>query len=317
MSKRVFKSWRYALSLAYQKSGHKGFTLMELLIAAIISSLVVSGLLFLVVELLRIDNRETALEEVQRDTKRALNYIADDLREAVYVYEDPTDVVSSTAVDLPGSHIPILAFWKVRPIDESKIPTVCSTAFSSSSEKENECNILKIRRASYDLIIYSQIAGATAPWEGQSRISRFELKQYSNVSALAKTLGYQEPDNDFQNWQKDTDGAVPNTSTILVDYIGATDIDSTNPVDCQSLTGSAGYVRSPANVTEDSSFFACIGLPTDAGGASVTNQDVFLFLKGDVSARSSFVNPASDASRSPRLQTQVLIRGIINKNPTD
>ncbi|MEL6359423.1 MAG: hypothetical protein AAFQ01_05735, partial [Bacteroidota bacterium] len=48
-----------------------------------------------------------------------------------------------------------------------------------------------------------------------------------------------------------------------------------------------------------------------------SNQDVYIFVRGDASARSASVSPASDVSRSPMLQTQVLIRGVVNKNPTD
>ncbi len=290
---------------------------MELLIAVVISGLVVSGLLFLVIELLRVDNREIALEEVQRDTQRAMNYIADDLREAVYVYPDPSDVTGATGVELQSAHIPVLAFWKVRPIDiNSEIPNTCASEFSDDDD-EAECDILKIRRASYDLVVYSQISGATDPWEGQSRISRFEMKQYSDVSTLTKTVGYEEPGGDFGSWTKNGSTKPPDTSTVLVDYIGEVDIDSTNALNCQNFTGSAGYVRSPSNVTADSSFFACISDPSLPGGVGVDNQDVFLFLKGDTSGRSTSTSPASDASRSPRLQTQVLIRGIINKNPAD
>ncbi len=126
MSKVRQKARQYRLLSALKKCEEKGFTLLELLIAMIISGMVVSGLLYLVVELLRIDNRETALEEVQRDTRRAMNYIADDLREAVYVYSTPATVTASSTTGvqsaLPSGSIPVLAFWRIQRLTKLKCP---------------------------------------------------------------------------------------------------------------------------------------------------------------------------------------------------
>ena len=63
----------------------KGFTLLELLISLFIASLIISGLLYLVVELTKADKRESNLDQVQRDISRAMEYIVNDLQEAVYV----------------------------------------------------------------------------------------------------------------------------------------------------------------------------------------------------------------------------------------
>lgn len=334
MSKKNKKVWRYCWP-ALHTDDSQGFTLMELLIAVIISGLVVSGLLFIVVELLRIDNRETALEEVQRDTQRAMNYIADDLREAVYVYTDPSDVVSvatTTGIELPIDFNPVLAFWKVRHItrdEQGDIPVDCDAAFSTPalSEKRSECDILKIRRATYDLVIYSQITGASDPWKGQSRITRFVMEQYNDFSTLTWNTGYNPPSNTFNPWQRKIGDPSPtNNSVVLTDYISvpSTPPGSTAPpaVNCanDNFAGSAGYQLSPTSATVDDGFFVCVrdvNVPDANNVLARSNQDVFLFLKGDVSGRSSSVSPASRASRAPALKTQVLIHGVLNKNPTD
>ncbi|MGC1309708.1 MAG: prepilin-type N-terminal cleavage/methylation domain-containing protein [Phormidesmis sp.] len=329
MPRVTFKTWRHRLLLSLKQSRNKGFTLLELLVAVVISGMVVSGLLYLVVELLRIDNRETALEEVQRDTQRAMNYIADELRQAVYVYSTPTTVAGSTTTTgvgsaLPTGSIPILAFWKVSPISQDDMPGVCSTTFSSDPVKEDACDTLKIRRASYDLVVYSQIPGATEPWEGQSRISRYVLKQYKNIATLEETDGYINPGlqvSSFEGWQRDITETLPTGgSAVLVDYVDKI-VTSGTPVNCDALAGSPGYLPSPPTAVEDTSFFACIRDTNSTVQQDLqfarSNQDIYLFLRGDASARSSSVSPASDISRSPMLQTQVLIRGVINKNPTD
>lgn len=333
MVNKITKAWIRQFFLVLTRNRAKGFTLLELLIAMAISGLVISGLLYLVTELLRIDNRETALEEVQRDTRRAMNYIANDLREAVYVYSTPTTITSTanTGVGsaLPAGANPILAFWRIQPIPESQMPGVCSTTFSGPAnvDKKNTCDALKIRRAAYELVVYSQHSGATDPWRGQSRISRYSLSQYTDAANLVETSGYIDPGlqlNNFEGWEKDPTETLPTGgSAVLVDYIDAVGVSST-PVQCKDwIPGSEDgeYFLSPPNAPEDSSFFACIR-DTDSTAQqdlqlSRSNQDVYLFLRGDVSARSSATSPASDISRSPMLQTQVLIRGVINKNPID
>jgi len=319
-------------SAASEARPDRGFTLLELLIAVLISGLVVSGLLYLVTELLRLDNRETALEEVQRDTQRAMNYIADELREAVYVYGTPGAVVDSTTgvgAALPSGSVPILAFWKITPVDD--FPASCSSF--TDEAKERDCNALKVRRAAYELVVYSQIPGPAASWEGQSRISRYVLRQYQNSATLVTTPGYVDPtlsDSDFQSWEKDSSASLPSSpagSAVLVDYIDSIGsfADTTVPrVDCQALIPGSDlneYIVSPSDAPDDSSFFACVRNPSEVaqedGRTSRSNQDVYLFLRGDASARSSSLNPASEASRAPTLQTQVLIRGVINKEPTN
>ena len=298
----------------------------------VISGLVVSGLLYLVVELLRIDNRETALEEVQRDTRRAMNYIADDLREAVYVYSTPAAVTADATTGvkdaLPSGSIPILAFWRIQPIDKDEMPGVCSTTYTSDADKKKACDTLTIRRAAYELVVYVQQTGPSPPWEGQSRISRYSLSQYKDSKKLEKTLGYVDPGlqlSNFENWQKDSSETLPsNGSAVLVDYI---DQISTSPdvIECNDdlipNSRPGDYTVSPPDVREGSSFFACIRDPSSLLQQDLqiarSNQDVYVFLRGDASARSSSLAPASETSRSPVLQTQVLIRGVVNKNPTN
>ncbi|MGB3790104.1 MAG: hypothetical protein WA949_18995, partial [Phormidesmis sp.] len=140
--------------------------------------------------------------------------------------------------------------------------------------------------------------------------------------------GYVDPGlqlSNFENWQKDSSETLPsNGSAVLVDYI---DQISTSPdvIECNgdlipnSLPGD--YTVSPPDVREGSSFFACIRDPSSLLQQDLqiarSNQDVYVFLRGDASARSSSLAPASETSRSPVLQTQVLIRGVVNKNPTN
>jgi prepilin-type N-terminal cleavage/methylation domain-containing protein len=64
----------------------RGFTLIELLVAMLIATLIISTLLTFVISIVDIDRREQAKVESQGEVQAALDYIADDMQEAVYVY---------------------------------------------------------------------------------------------------------------------------------------------------------------------------------------------------------------------------------------
>ncbi|MGB7086625.1 MAG: prepilin-type N-terminal cleavage/methylation domain-containing protein [Phormidesmis sp.] len=313
-----FKSSRFNLS---------GFTLLELLISVVIAGIVVSGLLYLVVELLQIDRRESVLDQTQRDMQRALNYMADDLREAVYIYDDPSTVAAQLS-DLPAGGIPVLAFWRPDPID-TNLPACAG--FSGSTQ--DECNVLAIRQSAYSLVVYLQKAKDTnTNWSGESRIIRYELDKYSNLSTLANTTGYRDPASDtvdFSNWTRlgnTTDG----TKAVLVDFVDNPSTpytksplsDSTTgnvPAPCSSLGATYKVIPSTATTSTSTSFFGCIRdpNPTIAGTEGNANQDAYLFLRGSIEGAGGSIVSFSEDSSLPVLETRVLMRGVIDKNPVD
>lgn len=300
---------------APKRSKISGFTLLELLVAMIVSSIVVSGLLYLVVELLKTDRRETVLDQTQRDMQRALDYMSDDIREAVYIYSTPTTVTNSTTglTDLPAGGVPVLAFWRPDPINTG-IPT-CSTLGASTTTIFQQCEVLKIRQSAYSLVVYLQKPNdGNANWPGKSRIIRYKLDKYSNLTTLASTTGYRDPavDSNFGGWTRS--GLTTNgISTVLVDFV---DYDATTPLtdpaSCAFLGSSYLTVPSTAS-TLNKSFFGCIRNPADESGNG--NQDAYLFLKGNISGAGGGLSPVGRDSALPILQTRVLMRGVVDKNP--
>ncbi|NEZ56435.1 prepilin-type N-terminal cleavage/methylation domain-containing protein [Leptolyngbyaceae cyanobacterium CCMR0082] len=338
------KSWLYRWLLQQRKHRTSGFTLMEVLISMIIAGIIISGLLFLVVELLQIDRREIALERVQRDMQRAIDYIADDLEEAVYVYNDvrmqeivdDIQILSDqmgTGVEGSGDAVPLLAFWRTVPLDDDVLPDTCT----GNDDEMEICRVARTRRASYSLIVYYQQhrddTDADYVWKGPSVLRRYELPQYANLATFTETPGYADPitdqATDFENWEPSTTpDAVGGNSVALVDFVEQADPGGT-AVDCRNLvfglnsrlTGENDntndvydYVVTPENATDAAGFFACIRQPNLADGDFRTTQDVYLFLRGDVESENRFLGPASDGSRFPVLQTQVKLRGVINKD---
>ncbi len=345
------KIWLFQWLLQRQKHRTSGFTLTEVLISVAIAGVIVSGLLSLVVELLQIDRREITLERVQRDMQRAMDYIADDLEEAVYVYDNTrlleiVDDIEQLSDEMgpggvgTGDAVPLLAFWRTVPLTDG--------ALENCDDGDDACLVARTRRASYSLVVYYQQhrddADPNNPWQGESVIRRYELSKYPadledadfNVADLESLVsaGYVEPINttNFEDWEPEVAPAAVERMDlvpVLVDFVGATNIDAVAPVDCRALianfnsplTGEAdpaaddyNYVLSPADVTEQTGFFACIREPQLEDDAFRSTQDVYLFLRGNAESENRFLGPSGNDSRFPLVQTQVKLRGVVDKD---
>lgn len=327
-----------------QRRSTQGFTLTELLVAILISSLVVVGLLTLVVDLLQNEQRDSARNETQREMQLTMDYIVQDMREAVYVYDGgrfvttPPDASRTFAIppiqdylpDFTGQDgaVPVLAFWKPETIPYQSggatIPFVqnyCATTFPNTNDpRQQECTDLQISRRTYSLVVYYQTTRpSTAPWRGRSRLIRYVLRKYTNIATLAKDSGYADPFYEssgiFRTWPLDSSGVrqqttrPPNssTATVLADFVDT----PVNPALAATPVGacpSADYVRTP-NAT-NGSFYSCV-----RPAPGLDNQDVILFVRGSVWGKPGY--PASRGDQVvgflPALQTQVLLRGVLQK----
>ena len=311
-----------------------GFTLIELLIAVVVGGIIVSTMLYLVVELLQINRREEVLTQTQQDMRRALDYIARDAGEAVYIYPTPfagidtnndtiadTTLIEQLGTSLPDDAEPVLAFWRLDPLDPSNPKTqelfnkACST-FPTDAER-SECNTLKARQGYYTLVIYAQQENGddNTLWGGQARIIRYELPKYSsaNLPTLVDNSGYAEPtgeNNSFANWVKGP-GTANGRSTVLTDYLD-------NPVPDQSPECPDNYLATPA---ESDNFYACVRLNTseeDEDGLTIgSNQTLVVFLRGNAATEKAGFVTFSKAGRLPTLKSEVLIRGVLDKRPED
>ncbi|KGF72944.1 hypothetical protein DO97_04460 [Neosynechococcus sphagnicola sy1] len=148
-----------------RRRGTLGFTLIELLVAGLVAAILTGAMLSMVVELMQNDRRDFARTEVQREMAQALDFIASDLRQAIYIYEPgcvnatasatncpsrsivvgaTTNYLASLAstINLPSSGaakvIPVVAFWKLdkvpyvdSPTGDENLPTTAQcTAFA-------------------------------------------------------------------------------------------------------------------------------------------------------------------------------------------
>ncbi len=333
MAARPFHSLLHWLRSASRQRKSGGFTLTELLIGMVIAGFVTSGLLYMVVQLLETNQKESAQTETQADMQRALNYIASELREAVYVYSgdciegkgavtDPNYCpgVVNHIINIPAQTVPILAFWK---LDDLPKPVLDDCNSATPKLVGVPCRA----RRTYSLVVYSLTknqASDSPKWSGKARITRYELSQYTSDGTL--TTNYVTPNRPgvtFVSWpyQRSSTGLenlqtggkpTSGTFTVLVDFVD--DTTGKGGADSKVTSCPVDYELTPKNpipapFTGVRSFYACVRAGN--AGTTGTNQDIFVFLRGNASGKAGF----SKDSFLPSLQTQVLRRGIVNKEP--
>ena len=175
-----------------QKSSHfskknSGFTLIELLVAMILAVLVITPLLGFMINILDTDRKEQAKVSSEQEIQTALDYIAQDLKQAIYIYDakgiagytikrevDGREVngrqVEGIKDKLPyygdKDKVPVLVFWK-RAFEKQAIDVIAD----GTSQGQNDTFV-------YSLVVYYLIKGSSDndTWSNQFRIARFELK---------------------------------------------------------------------------------------------------------------------------------------------
>jgi prepilin-type N-terminal cleavage/methylation domain-containing protein len=217
------------------KKLNKGFTLIELLVAMIVGGIIVVILLSLVVNLLETNQREASRSDTQRETQMALDYIARDLREAVYVYDGnclvedlrPTfpnaqgqqepltcrGLLSSLPDNVAGRGTnagtkPVLAFWKVDDLPQNVQDLCRANAAEYSKPLAQQSGVLKgIPCASgqmYTLVVYTlDESNPSGTWQGRARIKRYKLPQFTGGTPIQVSQGWVYPISEttsFATW---------------------------------------------------------------------------------------------------------------------
>lgn len=340
-----------------------GFTLLELLVSMVIATIITIGLLSLVVELTDANQKDAARTETQRDMQMALNYIAQDLREAVFVYDgdcmrgyltitNPAQFANAcpglanhipavmTSANTNGaSYTPVLAFWRtdLLPADLQAACRAAATALASSTPASVQ-GVPCISGRSYTLVVYGiarevNPAAANRTWQGRARLVRYQLAQFTADpnDGATQNVGYVDPltspNSKFQQWPyQNVSNAITNAQgsrptgspDVLVDFLDDKIVAAADPAKPVCPTPS---VITPTETGSDvRSFFACVRGKTSANPLSTeqgVNQEVMISLTGNVSGRAGFPISAGSANtaRLFPIQTRVLVRGIVGKNP--
>jgi prepilin-type N-terminal cleavage/methylation domain-containing protein len=318
-----------------RRGSNQGFTLLELLVVTLIAGGLVSGLMYLVVELLTADQRDASRNATQQDMQRSLDYMANELREAVYVYPGECIGTAPQPSGCPGllnhlpdglsEHVPVLAFWKLQPLPPTLV-NLCNASPADDLPQDIPC----VTGHSYTLVLY--FLETTSPgtvWTGEARVRRYALAQFSYSTGTENT-GYVFPiaaqdKKLFANWPFDEEGNPPSGGRpggtlanwpVLTDFVDSS-TSGTAPscpndpdtVDDPTTTNvDEGRDYSPSPTTGASSFYACISV----ANGEIDNQDVLLYLRGNAYKRPG-VNTRNEFR--PILSTRVLSRGILDINP--
>lgn len=203
-----------------------GFTLIELLVAALMASIFLLATGSIVIQTMRVDREETGRTQVQAELTQVMQYIQQDLAEALYIYNDAEPPSGDGIPDLienlynpgwirrPKGSVPVVAFWRLNPIPQGCYQagaTLQQIREGRVSLKEQPTGIsdpdwenIRRRRNVYTLVAYylrrnynnaGNIAdGATTPFEGNARIVRFELRPFNNDCTERSEYFTQDPD---------------------------------------------------------------------------------------------------------------------------
>ena len=170
----------------------KGMTLIELLIGTVMAFLIITPMLAFVVDMLNTDRREQVKTNTEQDIQAAVDFIAQDLSQAIYIYDNraingPRGNEELVRPQLPQNPngTPILVFWKREQLRNSLPinPTVAARP-NTCADNPNQCNdtyvsslvayyqVQELNRNS----IWCQPSGGNCP----TRIVRYEIRDGIN-----------------------------------------------------------------------------------------------------------------------------------------
>lgn len=171
----------------------KGMTLVELLVGSIMAFLIITPMLAFVVDMLNTDRREQVKSNTEQDIQAAVDFIAQDLSQAIYIYDQAgITAINNTTTKLPPppqntTGTPILVFWKRQqmkkslPVNATLTPKPSNCNPAALPGTAGECNDTFV----LSLVAYYQIkdttpnptwcqpSGGTCP----SRIARYEIRE--------------------------------------------------------------------------------------------------------------------------------------------
>ena len=248
----------------------KGMTLVELLVGAIMAFLIITPMLAFVVDMLNTDRREQVKSNTEQDVQAALDFIAQDLSQAIYIYDKSAlngpsrpneDLVKPQLPPIPNG-IPILVFWKRKQIrnavsvvtdpNNRTKPIACDTKTCNDTYTRSLVAYYEVTEPTPNSI-WCQPSGVPCP----TRIERYEISEgiMKNPAGLTAADRYfddsevkdgQQHNKAFNlnfDWNQPTKnvtnkGNWQNDHQVLVNYIDHSPLLPAPPGDeCQKALG--------------------------------------------------------------------------------
>ncbi len=306
----------------------KGFTLIELLVSMILAVLVIGPLLAFMINILETDRREQAKSFSEQEVQQALDYITQDVAQAVYIYDadgltkvstsDPTTSGIKNQIPPESGGVgncpstatctPVLVFWK-----REFLPDIVPVKNSSGATVGYDDTYV------YSLVAYYLVRDNSPTWSSAARITRFQIQDGvrnpanpGSVTSPNYLSGY-APSNGFQlfdlslpgsalqekmnRWKKGTT-AYNVDAMVLVDYIDQT--TGANAISAACPTGSS---QTPPTIA--GGFYACV---------APSRNSAQVFIRGNALARMnrSTGYSAAQAIYFPTSSVQVQGRGLLS-----
>ncbi|MBW4513100.1 MAG: hormogonium polysaccharide secretion pseudopilin HpsC [Scytonematopsis contorta HA4267-MV1] len=261
---------------------NSGFTLIELLVAMLMAVLIITPLLGFMVDVLSTDRKEQAKSTTEQEIQTALDFIARDLQQAVYIYDadgltrDPNADASLSGIknQIPpkkqsaancnssneANCQPVLVFWK-----REFIPNSVGINSSTETQPNQTDDGFAYSLVAYYLINNPPGNSFNRNWSPSARIGRFQVRGQvisanANNRANTNQAGFAPPPLDLtvtanslkermNRWVAATTPYDQRVET-LVDFISVNPSASTSSFTCPSggqLVGNSA-----------SGFFACV-----------------------------------------------------------
>jgi len=232
----------------------KGMTLVELLVGSIMAFLIITPMLAFVVDMLNTDRREQVKSSTEQDIQAAVDFIAQDLSQAIYIYDNraligprgPNEQEVRPQLPPNANGTPILVFWKRQQLQNALPinPTVAATIKPIDCERQTpaQCNDTYV----LSLVAYYQIRDNDPTWcqptggNCPTRIVRYEIRDGIDRVIDPSVPGGVTPYGANTTVAQRRDPAF-NTST---DDDPTTSFNLNNPT--VNVTNPAGFARQPS-----------------------------------------------------------------------
>lgn len=317
---------------------NSGFTLIEVLVAMILAVIVLVPLMGFAINMVDSDRKEQAKSTSDQEIQAALNYIAQDLQQAVYIYdgEGITAIKSQLPDATNTSKVPVLVFWK-RDLKQNVIPA----GTAANCNDPSKCDDTFV----YSLVAYYLIDNGSTQnvWSKNGySIGRVQING-GLKSADGKTI-YVEAAPGFKlfnleglgtlsakmnRWQKDTVAynLSKNPTETLIDYVDKTNVGVPAPNDCTQLFPAEDDISLPAYTQEKlqtpsytgagavdakfrtGSFYACVDSKRNTARVFIRGNALVRFRDSPASK----YNPNA-AAYFPIASVQVQGRGALANN---
>jgi prepilin-type N-terminal cleavage/methylation domain-containing protein len=249
--KFIFKN-QFKASKSLDKSA--GFTLVELLVALAMSSIIITLLLEFMISVITTDSNEQIKINSEQEIQIALDYISRDLQEAIYIYDAAGINAIKPQLRYPDddTKTPILVFWK------REIPDNNSAGEDNSS-----------------LVVYYLDNSSSTIWSKAARISKWQIKKNNPGFNPFNIAQYNTVEDAMNNWQK-SGTAYTDAADVLIDYVDQT-TDSPPAATCPANTTTPPITWSTITPSNGmTGFYVCV---------DKANTTAKVFIRGNALAR--------------------------------